>query len=264
MARWIQVNLSERYELLYIFANTGCEHEKTLEFVQACNDAWNLDIHWVEAVVHHGERKGCTHNTVTFETAARNGEPFEAVIEKYGIPNKAYPHCTRELKLGPITSLMESKGFKDAVTAVGIRADEVDRISPTHKEKKIIYPLISMIPTRLGDIRAWWNKQPFDLDLPEHLGNCVACHKKSFRKLRTVADEMPHAFDFTARMEAEHGLSGHNVDGNKRVFFRGNRNTQDIFDMKLSDPFVESSALQTDLFWDAAGGCSESCDIYAD
>jgi len=35
---------------------------------------------------------------VTFETASRNGEPFEEMIQKYGITNMQSPQCTRNLK----------------------------------------------------------------------------------------------------------------------------------------------------------------------
>lgn len=96
---------SDEYNIVGIFANTGWEHEKTLEFVNN-NDIDNeklfgVDPVWVEAVVHAG-RVSSTHKIVTYETASRNMEPFKDVASKYGVPSKAYPHCTRELKENPI------------------------------------------------------------------------------------------------------------------------------------------------------------------
>jgi len=63
-----------------------------------------------------------------FTTACRDGEPFEAVIKKYGIPNMDFPHCTRELKIRPIHAFAKVYfGSVDYVSAIGIRADEVDQ-----------------------------------------------------------------------------------------------------------------------------------------
>ncbi len=90
-------------EIVYVFANTGQEREETLAFVAHCAEYWSMPIVWVEASIQSG-RIGTGHKIVTFETASRHGEPFESMITKYGIPNKAYPHCTRELKLAPMYS----------------------------------------------------------------------------------------------------------------------------------------------------------------
>src|SRR5690606_18506649 len=90
-----------------VFANTGRENEETLKFVKRCSEHWNVHITWIEAVVNHGERVGSGHRVVSFETASRNGEPYEEVIKKYGIPNKGYPHCNRELKLNPLRSFVQ-------------------------------------------------------------------------------------------------------------------------------------------------------------
>lgn len=267
MARWLQINMAHEYDIKYIFANTGQEEEQTLEFVSHCAGFWNMDIVWVEAKVNHERGVGTRHKVVSFGTASRNGEPFEEVIKKYGIPNQAYPHCTRELKLAPINSYVASQGWDDRLMAVGIRADEIDRMSQSAKQNGIIYPLISMHPTTLDDVNLWWESQPFNLDLPQYRGNCLTCWKKSVRKLCTIFKDTPRAFDFFDRMERIHGLAGHNVDGTPRTFFRKNRDVSDIKLLTLDPeftPFIPSEINQPDLFWDAAGACSESCDIYAD
>jgi 3'-phosphoadenosine 5'-phosphosulfate sulfotransferase (PAPS reductase)/FAD synthetase len=58
-----------------IFCNTGKEHEATLEFVKQCQDQWNIPITWLEYAKNDQKFK-----EVTFETASRNGEPFEQMI----------------------------------------------------------------------------------------------------------------------------------------------------------------------------------------
>lgn len=86
------------YQKLYIFCNTGCEHEKTLEFVDNVDKHFGLNLVWLEGVTNPIKGKGISAKTVCFDTASRNGEPFEAMIKKHGIPNISTPHCTRELK----------------------------------------------------------------------------------------------------------------------------------------------------------------------
>jgi len=267
MARWLQLNVSDRYELLFIFANTGCEHERTLEFVQECDDAWGLGVHWVEAVVHHDERKGCTHRCVDFVSASRNGEPFEDVIRKYGIPNQAFPHCTRETKLSPIKSCMKEFGFGKSFTAVGIRSDEMDRMSDSRQKYRIVYPLIEWYPADEDQILGWWQAQEFDLNLPRILGNCVWCWKKSLRKNLTTMKESPEYFEFPARMEQQYARAGNRETINEDAkFYRKGLSTLDLVEMTKQPfkPFTEDHVLQPGLFGplDEAGGCSESCDIY--
>ena len=109
MAKVIKEAYEDRYdEVIYVFGNTGEEDERCLRFVDRCDREFALGVVWVEAVVHHGSRKGTEHRVVTFDTASRHGEPYEAHIQKYGIPNMAFPHCTRELKYRPIHSYAAS------------------------------------------------------------------------------------------------------------------------------------------------------------
>ena len=70
------------YEPFLLFANTGCEHEKTLEFIHAFETNFNVPVVWLEAVVNPEKGVGTRHKVVDFQTAARNGEPYEAVIKK--------------------------------------------------------------------------------------------------------------------------------------------------------------------------------------
>ena len=262
MANWIKHNLESQYDqVVYVFANTGQERKQTLDFVNACDLFFNLNLVWVEALVHHGIRKGTTHSVVTYATADKDGRVFEDHIKKYGIPNKAFPHCTRELKLRPIASYARSLGWKPGSydTAVGIRADEIDRMSEGAKEKRLIYPLVQLGMTKQSIIQ-WWKAMPFDLDLKEHQGNCAWCWKKSNRKLLTLIHESPEIFDFPRQMEARYGT----MRGPRINFFRSNNSVEDLFKLAAEpfDPCVEGavqSATQAEL--DTSNGCSESCEV---
>ena len=237
MCWWLLEHKADEYDFIFVFANTGLEHEKTLEFVDRCDKEFGLNVVWVEAVVNPERGKGVTHKIVGFESASRKGEPFEEVIKKYGIPNNDYPHCTRETKLSPMFHYKQSLGFKrNHQMAIGIRSDEPARISQTSKEQGLIYPLATMTQVTLAEIRHWWADQSFDLDLPTHYGNCVTCWKKSSRKLLTIARHEPHYFDFMDRMEQTYADAG--AGDAKRVFFRKYKTAADFL-MECKEPFKE-------------------------
>ena len=259
MKRLIDAYSSE-YEMKFVFANTGQEHEETLAFVHACETAWNVPIAWVEAVVHHGARKGTTHKVVTYESASRDGHPFEETIRKYGIPNLLYPHCTRELKLRPMVSYLASQGWKtgDYWTAIGIRNDELKRVRKDAAAAKILYPMVSLFPSDKIDVNDWWDDQPFNLDLKPHQGNCSWCWKKSLTKHFHLIDESPQIFDFPRRMEREYGLVGPRASGEPyRVFFRGERSVDDLFAYRKNVSVLPPVSRDED----GDAGCSESCEV---
>lgn len=258
-------------EISVTFCNTGLEHEKTLEFVDKCDKAWDANVVWLEAVVTHGDRVGIRHKIVSYETASRKGEPFEEYIKKYGIPCASHPQCNSRLKVEVMESYKKSIGWHHSKTsaAVGIRADEIDRISLEGMQKGIFYPCIDAGVTK-RDVRAWWLTQPFRLEIPEHYGNCVTCWKKSDRKLLTIAKENPSAFDFMARMESLYGFAGgerrDGAEKERRVFFRRKRTALDILEASRQPftPFVDGKFIPFDDELDVGGGCGESCEIGAD
>lgn len=245
---------------LVVFANTGQEHEGTLRFVRQCDEALGFETVWLEAVVDPAPGRGTQHRVVTFETASRDGRPFEDVIRKYGIPNRNFGHCTRELKERVVSSYLRGLGWRRAerAIAIGIRADEIDRMSPSAAARGLVYPLVEWGATK-ADVLAHWRGMPFDLEVPEHLGNCVWCWKKSLRKHLTLAIEHPAVFDFPRRMEHQYPNAGPGLRDRPRRFFRGNRTVADIFDLarRPFDHFVDHGELET------SNGCSESCDAFA-
>lgn len=251
MARMLQLTCDS---IIYIFANTSQEREETLSFVNECSIRWGMKIIWVEAEVHHGERIGTGHRVVTYETASRNGEPFEDMIKKYGLPNKSYPHCTRELKLAPIYSYLKQIGLIDDYNmAIGIRADEPRRIRKDAKDAGIIYPLKDQFPTSKYDVDEWWSKQEFNLHLLPHEGNCSWCWKKSLNKHFKLIDSNPEIFDFPNRMEMLYAET--NSKHGRRVMFRENRTVRDLFLMQQQN---KATVDDTDDI-----ECGESCDINA-
>jgi hypothetical protein len=254
LAKWLIDNKSDIYNMVFVFANTGDEEEETLKFIDICSKKWNINIVWVEAVVHYGERIASTHKVVNFKTASRNREPFKEVIKKYGIPNQNFLHCNREMKLNPIKSYMKSLGWKDYKTAIGIRVDEFDRMNKHRKKLGLIYPFISDKPTTKQEVSYWWSKQDFRLKIKSYNTNCRTCWKKSDKVLAQIYKENPNYFDFNKEMEIKYGKE-------KYTFFRNGRSTEQLIkDLEKinSKPRDKHSDInfQTNLFF-------ESCDIYS-
>lgn len=258
MTKLLIDNFSDQYDFIVTFANTGLEHEKTLEFINNCDKHFGFNTIWLEADVQHGSRKSTKHKIVSFETASRNGEPFEDVIRKYGIPNKAYPHCNRELKLNVMRSYLDSIGIhhKDILTAIGIREDEVRRISKSYDEMKITYPLIDLFPSDKQDVLDFWSNQKFDLGIDEWDGNCKLCFKKSFKKLFKQLDSNQSLINFHLEMENKYPQTGNKDEYNiDRVLFRGNTSAKLLIEM-----WKENNSNTPGHHLD--GGCSESCEVY--
>lgn len=251
--------LSDAYDFIVTFANTGMEHQKTLDFVHNCDRFFGFNTVWLESVTHDG-RVASTHTIVTYETASRKGEPYHEFIKKYGVPNVAFPQCTRELKVNPMRSYLESIGVyhRDIPTAIGIRVDESRRVAKDADTMNIQYPLIDRWPTTKPEILDWWEDQPFDLGIEEFEGNCLGCFKKSLRKHFLQIQKDPSCYNFYAMMEACYKDVGPQ-DG-QRVFFRKNMDTIQLFEQyELAKDFIKAMPKDDP---EANGGCSESCEVY--
>ena len=276
MTIWLLKNMRQFYaDVVIVFANTGKENEETLEFVQKCSEEFGFPVVWVEAVVHHGSKTGTTHKVVSFETASRDGEPFEEVIKKYGIPNAGWLHCTRELKTNPLYSYIRSIGWKKGTfeTAIGMRVDEIGRANEKAAEIGIIYPLITDYPATKPMINEWWEKQSFRLPLKGYQGNCDFCWKKSLRKHLTIIKEKPEVFDWPERMESLYGRAGKIADDEEdRVFFRNRMSAKDLRLIASTGQFApaEDDARvypEPDLFGfklDIQSACAQSCEVAFD
>lgn len=193
------------FDKVYVFANTGKEKAETLDFINECDKEFALNIVWLEAKINNEKGKGTDFKIVDYESASRNGEPFEQMLKAYPLPTSYASNCTRELKQVPIDKFVKSLKYKSVSKAMGIRFDERNRESNTAEKQNIIYPLIYDIQVDNSFIRNWWARQTFDLKLKDYEGNCDLCFKKSLRKKMTLIKENPNVSDWWERMEEKYG-----------------------------------------------------------
>jgi hypothetical protein len=185
------------------FANTGKEDEATLRFVRDCSVNWGVSITWLEY-------SDVGYTIVNFETASRNGEPFEALIRKRGfLPNPVSRFCTSELKIRCIARYLFSLGMADTkseaenMSWVGMRADEQRRAAKIADKSRI--PLVTAGITK-EMVGQFWKDQPFDLGLPNNNGvtmhgNCDLCFLKGGKVLSLITEKPDRAI-WWAKMEA--------------------------------------------------------------
>jgi len=275
MLIWMKENMFHKYdEVIVAFANTSQENEETLIFVDKVSKTYGIPVVWLEAVVNPGKRQGTRHKVVDFATASRDGSVFESVIAKYGIPNPDFQPCNRELKTNAMDSYCASIGWKKGTydTAIGIRVDEIDRMSSNADKQRLIYPLIKNMPMTKPMINDFWSRQPFRLLLKGYEGNCKWCWKKSLRKHLTIISDHPDRYDFPERMEREYGMAGARKEGDTkpRVFYRNYLSTLDLrrlakegnFKRADDDAVVLPQPSLFDYELDKSYGCSESCEPY--
>lgn len=231
-----------RKKMIYVFSNTGREHEATLEFVRDCDREFDLNVIWIEPDVNPERGRGTRYRIVSFETADRTGKPYEQVIKKYGLTNRNMPHCTREMKTRAIEACAKDFFKRERfTTAMGMRIDEPSRIKPNGLR---VYPMFGWAITG-PDVRAFWNLQPFDLKLKDYEGNCDLCWKKSIRKKLTLIRENPSIADWWIEMERKYSNADvHERDSGPAHFHQDNVSTLDLVEM-AKRPFVPAS----DPFW---------------
>ena len=191
--------IDEGGDYLVTFQNTGKELLQTLDFVHQCDKSWNLGIVWLEY------RQPATFEVVSYETASRQGEPFDQLLKQRpaSIPNQQFRFCTLEMKINTLKRYLKSIGIHEYTSFNGIRYDEPRRwqkIKGTDLDVEL--PLVKWKTTK-ADVLKWWSEQDFDLQVNEPYGNCDCCFLRGKGKLATIAKEKPELFDWWIGKELE-------------------------------------------------------------
>jgi len=214
------------------FENTGKEDEATLRFVRECGSRWGVRIRWLEyrTALVPADRWA----EVDFDSASREGEPFEAAIrQRQFLPNPITRFCTVELKIRTAHRFLKSLGWTEWDQMVGIRADEQRRVSkirarpsPEIAAETMTMPLADAGVT-LSDVHAFWTRQPFGLELQTVNGrtlegNCDLCYLKPAAQVMSLIAAKPERAVWWARMEALALALASTADGAR---FRNDRPT---------------------------------------
>jgi len=200
-----------RDDLRVVFANTGKEHESTLEFVEECGQQWGVAITWLE-----WRDDAAGFEVVDFASASRAGEPFEALIRKRGyLPNPITRFCTSELKVRPIGRWLKTLGWDEWDSFIGIRADEPRRVAKirergrsTESASETMCMPLADAGVGVWDVASFWDRQTFGLRLGTYrgrtlAGNCDLCFLKPLGQRLSLVQAEPDRVIWWARMESE-------------------------------------------------------------
>jgi len=261
------------HNIIYAMANTSKEAIESLEFMNECDKYFGLNMVWIEAIINQEYRKGTDFKIVYFKDLKRNGELFEDGIKKYGIPSKINKWCNRDLKLVPLKKYVDSVfGKNNYSIAVGLRADEMDRVMLSFKENNVFYPLLDN-GIRTKDRNRFWKDQPIKLNLPAYKGNCDLCFEKSNRKLMTIIKEDTKTAKWWLDIEMKYrripiegkpsyNYFAENVTGMN--FNRQNLSMIELIKMAKTKQFSKATdeyIYENDLF-DLEGDCGGGCQVF--
>lgn len=226
------------------FANTGREREETLRFVHDCATHWSVRVRWLEFLSRKvslpiDERFA----EVGFNSASRGGEPFEALIRcKQHTPNAVARWCTQELKVRVMKWFMQSQGHANWTNVIGLRHDERHRVAKSRKPNKEYWSnALPLDDAKVSnrDVRAFWDTQPFDLQLLPFEGNCDGCFLKARPKLWEIERTAPGTLQWWSDMEQGPGKGRFVTEYSYAELIRDVRRQPDMFAGLLSDDTLE-------------------------
>ena len=260
------------HNIVYVFANTGLEDERSLKFLHECSKHYGLDVVYLEPVLNSTHGKGTTYKVVDYNKLDTTGRLFEFGISIYGIPNKWNKWCTRELKNHAVSKFAKDIfGANNWSVALGIRIDEMDRFSENYRTNNIFYPLVEhKIDSR--ERNRFWANQPIKLELSAYEGNCTLCFEKSDRKRMTIVNDYPEKAIWWDEMEKKYssiqinGKDAYNamIESDGGVYFgRQNKSIEWLIE-QAKKPFrraTDEYIYESDLF-DAEDDCGSACQVF--
>lgn len=126
---------------------------------------------------------------------------------------------------------------------------------------KVLY-MAEFLDDEKEDINSWWDEQPFNLDIPEWLGNCVFCPKKSNLKLAAAQRDEPGLYlDFLDMIHSP-SVRFDNKTGHWSKMYRGKKSLENVIAMFDGSSGNEIKSRIRGGHHVDTGSCSESCEIF--
>lgn len=241
-------------ETEFIFMDTGAEHPKTYEFIRNIVKHWKINLTCLRVIPNPEMNKPSTYEILAISQIGPDHEPWKRMLKKYGHPYVGGAFCTDRMKTVPFIKYCDERfGRGNYTTWLGMRIDEPKRTTP----KPGIRYLAEISDFEKQDVIDWWQGQPFDLEIQEHLGNCVFCIKKSIQKVALAAKDEPElAANFI------HTLQTFDVKSDK-VMYRSNNSLEQVIALFSDTGRDELASRMTSMRQYDTGSCSESCEAFS-
>lgn len=237
----------------FIFMDTGAEHPKTYEFIRNIVKNWKIKLTCLRVIPDPEMNKPSTYEILSTEKIGPDLEPWKRMLRKYGHPYVGGAFCTDRMKTVPFIKYCDEKfGRGNYTTWLGMRIDEPKRITP----KPGIRYLAEISEFEKQDVIEWWRNQPFNLEIQEHLGNCVFCIKKSLQKVALATKDEPLLADkFIQTL--------HDFDTKSdKVMYRNNTSLEQVIALFSAVGRDDLASRMKSMRQYDTGSCSESCEAF--
>jgi len=255
-----QKRINDGWDVEYVFCDTGAEHPKTYEFIRKCVDHFAIELTCLRAKVSKQMGIGVTYKTMDVNDIGPDLSVWSDIVSKYGtpyMPSGAF--CSGMLKTIPYDKYLKEKyGKGNYQSWLGMRVDEKSRL----KGKANTNYLAHISQMDKDDIIGWWVEMPFNLEIPEWLGNCVFCIKKGVNKVALAMKQEPEmAAKWNAMLKAKTVRNDRELPSD--FIYRGKLSIDGIAELHL-DYSEEELIDNLRRSKRAESGCgSESCEPFA-
>jgi len=243
----------------FVFMDTGAEHPETYSFIKKCNKHFNLDLKCLRAKFDDKLGVGTTYTLVDINDIKCDFIPFIQMMRKYGVPYIGGMFCTDRLKTTPFKKYCQDVfGVANYETWLGIRVDEERRL----KSKEGIKYLADISDFDKQDVLDFWKEMPFDLEIPEWLGNCVFCPKKSNLKLAAAQRDEPEIYHEWLDCLYDDNVRYDSKTGHYSKMYRGRQSLESLimsFDGLTGESIKKRLRFTKTL---DTNSCSESCEVF--
>tara|TARA_R110002020_G_scaffold203296_1_gene406911 strand:- start:19 stop:966 length:948 start_codon:yes stop_codon:yes gene_type:complete len=174
---------------------------------------------------------------------------------------------------------LKSDGLSDDLISelyVSARADiekldeaEVSQLSKDLLKKRIldleksgIHYLAEISDFEKQDVLEWWSMEDFDLGIPEQLGNCVFCPKKSDLKLAAAQRDEPELYSNWLDMLYSDSVRVDDKTGHWSKMYRGKQSLEQLIATFDGSTGEEIKARIRGGKMIDTNSCSESCEVF--
>lgn len=312
---------------VFVYCDTGAEHEGTYEFLQDTQKHFNIEIVCIRLHMPKEKGKGCEYRVVDIKDCKPDHKPFLELMQKYGRPyNPGGKFCTDQMKTQIYRKYCNDRfGKGNYTTWIGYRndagdvsrvwghslsgslskhfnipkidqgvfyvdcqsiyeSDGLETLKEFIEDSRNTHPSNDSINENLvrrilmhenlgyrflfeisdydkADIVNWWTTQNFNLELPNHAGNCVFCIEKTVNQLSYLCHTQPkNAQEWIITLENSNIPDKGRKLGEMVMYRNGQRKMtfQEIYNEAMEQPetyWEEKVGLEKRLSPCAQGSC---------
>ncbi|AUS01769.1 phosphoadenosine phosphosulfate reductase family protein [Vibrio phage 1.291.O._10N.286.55.F6] len=246
----------------FIYMDTGAEHIETYRFIRRVNQHFELNLTCLRGDFNQPLGSGHSYKIVDIDDLKPDLGPFRDMCMKYGTPTVASGWCTSRIKQETHDKYCNEKyGKGEYQTWLGIRADEPKRLGGVGKNESLKY-MAEISGADKEDVLDFWSNMPFDLNIPEWLGNCVFCFKKSNLKLAAAQRDEPEMYIEWLEM-IESAPDRNKKEGrNSMHMYRKQKTLPEVVAMFDGSTGEEIKSRIRGAKMTETGSCSESCEVF--